>query len=151
MTDMQDLYRKLILDHSRTPHHFGRMDDATHTADGVNALCGDRLTLFVEVDEDGLIRRSSFDGSGCAISVASASMMTDAIEGLHVTRAASCIDEISSRLTDGASDSELSPELETLAVLDGVREYPGRVKCATLAWSTLHAALHNAHSPATTE
>lgn len=148
---MQDLYRELILDHSRKPRHFGCLEDATHTADGINALCGDRLTLYVQVDDHGLIRRSSFDGSGCAISVASASLMTAAITGLHVTRAASCIDEIAARLTEGAASTGVSPELEKLVALDGVRRYPGRVKCATLAWRTLQAALNNAGTPATTE
>ena len=151
MTDMQDLYRELILDHSRTPRHFGCLEDATHTADGINTLCGDRLTLYVQVDDQGLIRRSSFDGSGCAISVASASLMTSAITGLHVARAESCIDEIASRLTEGKEAGNVSPELEKLVALDGVRRYPGRVKCATLAWRTLHAALNNTGRPATTE
>ena len=151
MTDMQDLYRELILDHSRTPRHFGCLEGATHKADGINALCGDRLTLYVQVDEKGLIRRSTFDGSGCAISVASASLMTSTITGLHVKRAASCIDEIAARLTDGADSDDVSPELEKLVALDGVRQYPGRVKCATLAWRTLHAALNDAGTPATTE
>ena len=151
MTDMQDLYRELILDHSRAPRHFGSLDGATHTADGINTLCGDRLTLYVQVDDQGLIRRSSFDGSGCAISVASASLMTSAITGLHVSRAESCIDEMAARLTDGADGGSVSPELEKLVALDGVRRYPGRVKCATLAWRTLHAALNDAGTPATTE
>ena len=151
MSGLQDIYRELILDHSRKPRHFGRLDGATHTADGINALCGDKLRLYVEVDDNGLIRRSSFDGSGCAISVASASLMTGAITGLHVDRAESCIDEIASRLTDGADDEGVSPELEKLVALDGVRRYPGRVKCATLAWRTLHAALNHSGTPATTE
>ena len=151
MSDMQDLYRELILDHSRKPRHFGHLEGATHTADGINALCGDKLTLYVQVDDKGLIRRSSFDGVGCAISLASASLMTSAITGLHVERAESCIDEIATRLTEGANDGEVSPELEKLVALDGVRRYPGRVKCATLAWRTLHAALTNSGTPATTE
>ncbi len=151
MNDVHDLYRELILDHSRKPRHFGCLEHATHTADGINALCGDRLRLYVQIDEEGRIRRSSFDGSGCAISVASASLMTSAITGLHVDRAESCIDELAARLIGGETGGDVSPELERLVALDGVRRYPGRVKCATLAWRTLQAALNNSGTPATTE
>ena len=104
-SDMQDLYRELILDHSRNPRHFGRLSDATHTADGINPLCGDKLKLYLRVDDQGRIESSSFEGSGCAISVASASLMTDTVTGLPIDQAESCFEEITSRLTSGASAS----------------------------------------------
>jgi nitrogen fixation NifU-like protein len=150
-SDMQDLYRELILDHSRNPRHFGRLSDATHTADGINPLCGDKLKLYLRVDDQGRIESSSFEGSGCAISVASASLMTDTVTGLPIDQAESCFEEITSRLTSGASASSFDASLDKLRALDGVRAYPSRVKCATLAWHALHSALENESTPATTE
>ena len=146
--ELRDLYRELILDHSRKPRHFGRLTDATHTSDGINPLCGDKLRLYLKID-DGRIESSSFEGSGCAISVASASLMTDAIEGLPVESAESCFESVTDRLTGGTS--RLESKLDKLAALDGVRDYPSRVKCATLAWHALHAALTDDPNPATTE
>jgi nitrogen fixation NifU-like protein len=147
---LQQLYRELVLDHSRHPRHFGRLDDATHTADGINPLCGDKLRLYLRVGKDGAIESSRFEGSGCAISVASASLMTDAVTGLQVDRARQCIEEITLRLTRGMTETP-SLELEKLAALDGVREYPGRVKCATLPWQALDSALNHDTTPASTE
>lgn len=149
--NMQDLYREVILDHSRNPRHFGRLSDATHTADGINPLCGDKLKLYLRVDDAGRIESSSFEGSGCAISVASASLMTDTVTGLPVDQAEICFEEITQRLTGNkaASKSETGPD--KLRALDGVRAYPSRVKCATLAWHALHSALENDTAPATTE
>ena len=147
-SDLTDLYRELILDHSRSPRHFGRMADPTHSADGINPLCGDKLKLYLKID-DGKIASSSFEGTGCAISVASASLLTDAVAGMPVETAESCIDAVTDRLTGGPS--ALRPELEKLAALEGVRDYPSRVKCATLAWHALRAALHHDVTPATTE
>ena len=147
-TEIRDLYRELILDHSRKPRHFGRLADATHTADGINPLCGDKLRLYLKIG-DGRIETSSFEGTGCAISVASASLMTDAIEGLAVESAESYFTSVTDRLTGGTSS--LDGKLDKLAALDGVRDYPSRVKCATLAWHVLHAALTDDPTPATTE
>lgn len=149
--ELQDLYRELILDHSRSPRHFGRLDDATHTADGINPLCGDKLKLYVRVDDAGTIESTRFEGSGCAISMASASLMADAVTGISVTEAEACVSEVTARLTHAGHSGPLSPRLDKLAALDGVRDYPGRVKCATLAWRALHAALNNDATPATTE
>ena len=146
--ELRDLYRELILDHSRKPRHFGRLTDATHTADGINPLCGDKLRLYLKID-DGIIESSSFEGTGCAISVASASLMTDAITGLAVESAESCVTSVTDRLTGGTS--HLDKRLEKLAALDGVRDYPSRVKCATLAWHALRATLTDDPNPATTE
>lgn len=149
--DMQDLYRELILDHSRNPRHFGRLEDATHTADGINPLCGDKLKLYLRVDADGKIESSSFEASGCAISVASASLMTDTVTGLPVDQAEACFEAITGRLTNGGEAEDTDLELEKLRALDGVRDFPARVRCATLAWHALHSALHNNTTPATTE
>lgn len=149
--ELQDLYRELILDHSRSPRHFGRLQDPTHTADGINPLCGDKLKLYLQVSADGLIESSSFEGSGCAISIASASLMTDAVTGLPVTKAEACFEVVTQRLNDGHSQHEMGPTLEKLRALDGVREFPGRIKCATLAWHALHSALSNDSATATTE
>lgn len=149
--DMQDLYRELVLDHSRNPRHFGRLDDATHSADGINPLCGDKLRLYFRVDEQGLIQASSFEGSGCAISVASASLLTEAVTGLPVEEADSCATIVTRRLDASDQDTDLGADLQALKALDGVRAYPSRIKCATLAWLALHSALNNDTSPATTE
>ena len=150
-TDLPDLYRELILDHSRSPRHFGRLDDATHTADGINPLCGDKLKLYLHVGDDGTIESTSFEGSGCAISIASASLMTDAVTGIRTDEAESFVEEVTTRLTTAEPAADISPRLDKLVALDGVREFPGRVKCATLAWHALHSALHNETMPATTE
>jgi nitrogen fixation NifU-like protein len=149
--DMQDLYRELILDHSRNPRHFGRLSDATHTADGINPLCGDKLKLYLRVDAKGRIESSSFEGSGCAISVASASLMTDTVTGLPIDQAETCFEEITQRLTSNEAASYSVSGLDNLRALDGVRGFPARVKCATLAWHALHSALENDTTPATTE
>jgi len=151
MSELQDLYREVILDHSRNPRHFGRLSDATHTADGINPLCGDKLKLYLRVDDEGRIESSSFEGSGCAISVASASLMTDTVTGLPVDQAEVCFEEITQRLTSNEAASTSEPGPDKLRALDGVRAYPARVKCATLVWHALHAALENDTTPATTE
>lgn len=149
--DMQDLYRELVLDHSRNPRHFGRLENPTHTADGINPLCGDKLKLYLRVNAAGEIESSSFEGSGCAISVASASLLTDAVTGLRVAEAQACSSAVTERLTTGDQATELAANLEKLRALDGVRHYPSRVKCATLAWHALRSALNNDTAPATTE
>ena len=148
--ELRDLYRELILDHSRNPRHFGRMHDATHAADGINPLCGDKLRLYLRVDE-GAIASSSFEGTGCAISVASASLMTDAVIGSPVDRAEACFEAVTSRLTGDQGKPDIPDGMEKLKALDGVREYPMRVKCATLAWHALRAALEGEGATAKTE
>ena len=150
-TDMQDLYRELILDHSRSPRHFGKLENATHTADGINPLCGDKLKVYVRVGTDGDIESAYFEGSGCAISVASASLMTDTVTGLQVDKAEACCEGITNRLTDRGPGEVPGIDLQKLRALDGVRQFPARVKCATLAWHALQAALSNETAPATTE
>jgi len=152
--ELRDLYRELILDHARQPRHFGRLDAATHSAEGLNPLCGDRLTLYVQLGPDDQIEDASFEGSGCAISVASASLLTDTVIGMSRSGAMDLFDSLVRRLT-GASINGAStvpgPQLGRLRALEGVREFPSRVKCATLAWHALRSALANDKRIASTE
>ena len=153
--DILDLYRELILDHARHPRHFGRLGNATHTADGINPLCGDKLSLYVHIDDTKCIDAMSFEGTGCAISVASASLLTDTVIGLSVEEAEAAFIAVTERLTRGGagpdSDIDLGEPFAKIKALDGVREFPSRVKCATLAWHALHSALRQNALPATTE
>lgn len=134
-----DLYRDLIVDHSKRPRNFGALDDPTHYCEGHNPLCGDNVTIYLRI-QDGIVEGARFDGNGCAISTASASMMTEAIKGKSVREVEELFERFRSRLT---SEEEPEPEedLGSLESLVGVREYPMRVKCATLPWHALHAAL----------
>jgi len=151
--DMQDLYRQLILDHARTPRNFGRLENATHTAEGINPLCGDKLRLYLCVDANDQIINVGFEGTGCAISVASASLLTEAVSDLSVADADVCFSVVTNRLTQRVTDvaAPENVDLSKLKALDGVRRHPSRVKCATLAWHALHAALENSSTTATTE
>ncbi len=150
--DLRDLYRELILDHARNPRHFGKLDDATHCAEGINPLCGDKLRLYLRVNEDQSIDAAGFEGSGCAISVASASLLTDLIIGLPSSEARDYFTAVTQRLSSTASNAEPSSiDLGKLKALDGVREYPSRVKCATLAWHAMNSALNNQSTPVSTE
>ena len=150
--DLRELYRELILDHAKSPRHFGKLEEATHTAQGINPLCGDKLTLYLALDEKH-VRDASFEGSGCAISVASASLLTDIIIGAPVDTALDYFEAVTSRLTseNGAGDQADGLDLDKLRALDGVREFPSRVKCATLAWHALHSAIHDQSTPVSTE
>jgi len=148
--ELRELYRELILDHARSPRHFGRLQNATHEASGINPLCGDKLRLYLQVDANNRIEDTRFEGSGCAISVASASLLTDAIIGQPVDKAKAYFESVTRRLTNDEPD-DLDENLEKLRALDGVREFPSRVKCATLAWHALHSALHHHDEPASTE
>lgn len=159
--DISALYRELVLEHAREPRNFGRIDDATHSAAGINPLCGDKLQVYAVVDADSKLCAVKFEGSGCAISMASASLMTDNLESLPVESVATCIKAITERLqsdsrSDASSDApiESDPEgvdLSALRALDGVKEFPSRIKCATLPWRALQAALDKQEQPATTE
>ena len=139
MDDVDDLYRQVILDHNRNPRNFGELGDATRVISAVNPLCGDKLTLYVKVG-DGTVTDISFKGSGCAISVASSSLMTERVKGATVPDALRLFDQVHDLLT-GAHDHEHAEDLDKLAALGGVREYPSRVKCASLAWHALKAAV----------
>ena len=138
MSDLSDLYQEVILDHNRRPRNFHALADASHTAEGYNPLCGDRLTLYLKVT-DGLISDVAFEGAGCAISKASASMMTDCVKGCPVADA-NLLFERFRRMVTTPTDCEVE-DLGKLSALAGVREFPARVKCASLAWHALKAAL----------
>jgi len=141
MDDLRELYQSTILDHNKKPRNFRVLEEATHEADGHNPLCGDQLTVYARVDEDGRIEAVSFQGSGCAISRASASLMTDALEGKTLEEAQALFDRFHELLTSSVNVEAKIDELGKLAVFAGVREYPMRVKCATLAWHALQSAL----------
>jgi nitrogen fixation NifU-like protein len=151
--ELQDLYRELILDHARNPRNFKCLDNATHTAEGINPLCGDKLRLYLCVDSSDRITDVGFEGSGCAISMASASLLTETVSDLSVADADDCFDAVTGRLTRELTDVSLPEniDLSKLKALDGVREHPSRIKCATLAWHALHAALEQSPTTATTE
>ena len=146
--DLRDLYQEVIIDHGRRPRNFGPLPDASHQSEGFNPLCGDRLTLRLKV-VDGVIEKARFEGAGCAISTASASLMTEALKGLGASEAEALFASFHTMLTGEGEVS--SAKLGKLEVLAGVREFPSRIKCATLAWHTLHAALHAEKLPVTTE
>lgn len=148
MSDLKDLYQEMILDHSKRPRNFRTIDDATHDAEGFNPLCGDRLHVFLRV-ESSVVRDAAFEGTGCAISTASASLMTEAVKGGSVQDAERLFADFHAMLT--GSEAEPATGLGKLAVLSGVREFPVRVKCATLAWHTMRSALAHDEKPATTE
>jgi len=148
MSDLRDLYQEVILDHTRKPRNFGVPAAANRRAEGHNPLCGDRVTVFLEV-ADGRIRDIAFQGAGCAISTASASLMTEALKGLSVGEARDLFRGFHEMVTKGAPEG--AQDLGKLAVFTGVREYPMRVKCATLAWHTLQAALDQQDRPVATE
>jgi nitrogen fixation NifU-like protein len=151
MSDLRDLYQELILDHTKRPRNFGRLEKANCRADGHNPLCGDKLTLFLEVEND-VVKDVRFQGSGCAISTASASMMTESIKGKTRAETEALFERFHQMLTgpDGV-ELEENDELGKLVVFSGVKEFPVRVKCATLAWHTLNAALKHQVEPASTE
>lgn len=144
---VHDLYQETILDHSKRPRNYHAMDDANRHADGYNPLCGDKLKLFLRMEGD-IVQDASFIGAGCAISTSSASLMTESIKGKTRDEALQLLEKFHELLT---TDVSVSKDLGKLVVFCGVRDYPARVKCATLAWHTLKNALTQAAEPATTE
>lgn len=145
--DLRELYQEVIFDHNRKPRNYRPMPEADHQADGHNPLCGDQLTVFLRI-EDGVVKDVSFVGHGCAISTASASLMTEAIKGKPVAEVEALFHDFHALLTETPPPER---DFGKLAVLAGVREFPVRVKCATLAWHTLHNAIVGAQDPARTE
>jgi nitrogen fixation NifU-like protein len=145
--ELRELYRELILDHARSPRHFGKLSEHTHSAEGLNPLCGDKLKLYLQIDNDGRISDAAFEGSGCAISVASASLMTDAIIGMQKREAM----DFANALIGAITGKDTQFELGKLQALQGVREFPSRVKCATLAWHAMNSAIRQDQRPASTE
>ena len=144
---IDDLYQETILDHSKRPRNFHGMQDANRRAEGYNPLCGDKLRLYLKVEND-VVQDASFEGSGCAISTASASLMTESLKGKTRDEALKLLDKFHDLLT---TDTAAAKDLGKLVVFCGVRDYPARVKCATLAWHTLKSALNDTGEVATTE
>ena len=138
--ELKDLYRDVILDHNRQPRNFGRLEPADGQADGFNPLCGDRLSVFVRLNGD-RIEDLRFEGKGCAISTASASLMTEAVKGQSRAAVEALYQRVHALQTQ--RDAPPAQDLGKLAALSGVREFPARVKCASLCWHTLNAALHD--------
>jgi nitrogen fixation NifU-like protein len=144
---VHELYQEIILDHSKRPRNCHAMADADRKAEGYNPLCGDKLKLYVKMDGD-VVRDASFEGSGCAISTASASLMTESLKGKTRTEALALLEKFHDLLT---TDAAVGDELGKLVVFCGVRDYPARVKCATLAWHTLKSALNDGEEVSSTE
>lgn len=148
-SDLQALYQEVILDHNKKPRNFRVIDPATHSARGHNPLCGDQIKVFLTVDDKGVIQDVAFKGEGCAISTASSSLMTEAVKGKTIEEAEALYNLFHSAVT---SDEDVdSSGLGRLAILTGVKKYPARVKCATLSWHALHAALTENNEPVKTE
>lgn len=141
MSDLRDLYQQVIMDHNKHPRNFREMDNPNHLAHGNNPLCGDKLVVYVKHDGE-QIEDVSFKGSGCAISVASASLMTEALKGKRLDEAEAIYQQVHKVMTGEETDSDLLGKLE---VLSGVQEFPARVKCATLSWHTMHSAMDSDH------
>ena len=146
MSDLRELYQEVIVDHNRNPRNFGRPAGANREAQGYNPLCGDKVTVYLRV-ENGVVVDAAFEGSGCAISTASASLMTEALKGRTEAEA----ELLFANFRGMVAGSGAHPELGKLEVLSGVREFPARIKCAILAWHTLDAALKGEGEPVRTE
>jgi len=141
MSELSELYQQVILDHNKKPRNFRKLETANHTAEGYNPLCGDQLTVYLNLEDD-LVKEVGFEGSGCAISKAAASMMTQAVKGKSKEQAETLFKEFHSMVTGELDADTQENSLGNLKIFAGVREFPVRVKCATLAWHTMHAALH---------
>jgi len=149
MSELRELYQEVILDHNRKPRNFGRLDGANRTAEGYNPLCGDQVRVYLDI-EAGVIRDIRFEGSGCAISKAAASMMTASLKGKTVGEADQLFGRFHAMLTAAGNGGDAA-ELGKLAVFSGVCEFPSRIKCATLPWHTVRAALAGKDEPVSTE
>jgi nitrogen fixation protein NifU and related proteins len=141
MSELSELYQQVILDHNKKPRNFRKLDTANHSAEGYNPLCGDHMTVYMDLEND-LVKDVGFEGSGCAISKASASMMTQAVKGKSKEEAETLFKEFHSMVTGELDEENEENSLGNLKIFAGVREFPVRVKCATLPWHTMHAALN---------
>jgi nitrogen fixation NifU-like protein len=150
MSDLRELYQEVILDHHKKPRNFRKLEDATRQVEGYNPLCGDKVTVYVKLDGE-VVREVSFQGVGCAISTASASMMTESLKGKTRSEAEALFRSFQDLVTGKPADDAAGPKLGKLAVFAGVREFPVRVKCATLAWHTFHAAVEGENKTVSTE
>ncbi|HLD14482.1 MAG TPA: SUF system NifU family Fe-S cluster assembly protein [Burkholderiales bacterium] len=152
MDELRDLYQEVIFDHNRKPRNFHKLAGANRQAEGFNPLCGDQLSVYLKISDQDLIEDVSFEGRGCAISTASASIMTETLKGKTVQQANTLFENFHRLVTgQGADTAAPAADLGKLQVLTGVRDYPARVKCATLAWHTVQAALKNAAATVSTE
>ena len=145
----EELYQQTILEHNRNPRNFKKLEGATHAAEGYNPLCGDQLWVYVKVNQAGIIEEAAFEGSGCAISKASASMMTVALKGKHMDEAKVLFNEFHQLVLGELKPDERPNHLGKLAVFSGIWQYPARVKCASLCWHTMHGALEKAKTIST--
>lgn len=149
--ELRELYQQVILDHNKSPRNFRRIEHPSNFAEGYNPLCGDNIDIFLNIDENGIIQDISFQGSGCAISKASASLMTSILKGKSIEEARQLFNKFHDLVTDKLGDNPDIEDLGKLAVFAGVREFPARVKCASLAWHTMLNALHNKNEKVITE
>jgi len=150
MSEMRELYQEVIIDHHKRPRNFGKLEGANRHSEGYNPLCGDRVTVYLRVEAD-IIQDVSFDGSGCAICTASASVMTEVLKGKTLADVESLFGKFHDLVTGPPDEPAVTEGLGKLAVFHGVREFPVRVKCATLPWHTLQAALHQSDEQVSTE
>ena len=150
MSDLRELYQELIVDHSKHPRNFGKLEGANYRAEGFNPLCGDKLKLYLKID-DGIVTDAGFEGHGCAISTASASLMTEALKGRTREQAEALFETFHFMITGPKDPAHAGKGMGKLAVFAGVSEFPARVKCATLAWHTMHNALQGKEELTTTE
>ena len=142
MSELSDLYQQVILDHNKKPRNFRKLETANHSAEGFNPLCGDQLTVYLNLENDA-VKEITFEGSGCAISKAAASMMTQAVKGKTKQEAEQLFSEFHGMVTGELDEAAAPNNLGNLKIFSGVREFPVRVKCASLPWHTMHAALNN--------
>jgi len=149
--ELRELYQEVILDHNKSPRNFRAIEHPTNFAEGYNPLCGDNINIFLIVNDEGIIEDISFQGSGCAISKASASLMTSILKGKTIEEAENVFEKFHELVTDKLGDNPNIDDLGKLAVFAGVREFPARVKCASLAWHTMIKALHNKNEKVVTE
>lgn len=150
MSDLRDLYQELILDRNRKPRNFGPLSEANRSAHGVNPLCGDRITVHLQLDDE-RVKDIRFEGSGCAISIASASVMTESLKGQTASAAMTLFERFHQMVAANGDAPGGAPDMGKLAAFAGVRDYPARVKCATLAWHALRAALTDGARSVSTE
>ena len=145
MYDIEDLYQEVVMDHNRRPRNFKKLENAQRTAEGFNPLCGDQISLYLNLDDDGVIEDIGFVGAGCAISKAAASMMTEAIKGKKVEKAEEIFAAFRHMLTRGPEEDYDYELLGDLEIMQSVSRFPTRIKCATLSWHTLNSALNGKH------
>jgi len=151
MFSLGDLYQQVIIDHTKSPRNFGKLDPCNHDAEGYNPLCGDQLHIYLQINSDNIIEDIKFEGQGCSISTASASLMTESLKGKSVSEFERLFEAFHHMATADMDEEPDEEGLGKLAVLAGVKEFPSRIKCATLCWHTLKSAIEDAGEPARTE